>query len=378
MNLGLLLRTHLPSVTRAMFLLLVIAGGQAGLLWGQAGLRESLERLDTNADGVIAPDEITPLSRPFLERIGKARRLSLEKPNTIEKWQEAARIHFALQNGVSEQRVRPEGDSTVKEFGPLRDEPVIPEFGLPDMKYPYLVDDLEEADRTLRRCDRNKDGYVDRQEAARNKWTHRNPFEMDLDGDGRLSRLELAQRYARRRLLAGASQELVQKARRVGSEIKPSTDGRQQRDARWYRKEGSKSYLTATILGRFDANRNGRLELSEAEGLGMPASQIDADRNGELSREELQAYLSPIQEQSSAGDESIPSWFYELDADRDGQVSMTEYISDWTDENVAQFLDLDLNQDGLLTSIGSRVVKYRVRWLFIATTERKSCRRESR
>ena len=45
----------------------------SGPLIGQAGLRDSLEKLDRNQNGYIEPDEVTPLSRPYLERILKGR-----------------------------------------------------------------------------------------------------------------------------------------------------------------------------------------------------------------------------------------------------------------------------------------------------------------
>ncbi|NQV23413.1 MAG: calcium sensor EFh, partial [Rhodopirellula sp.] len=60
----------------------------------QAGLRESLERLDRNQNGLIDPNEITPLARPYLERITKERRMDLDRPNEIKKLQEAARIYY--------------------------------------------------------------------------------------------------------------------------------------------------------------------------------------------------------------------------------------------------------------------------------------------
>ena len=97
-------------------------------VYGQAGLRESLERLDRDEDGNISPDEITPLARPYLERVAKARRISLDRPNPIDKWQEAARIYHAFQNGVAGSRVSPEGESSVKAFGPTPDEPLVPEL----------------------------------------------------------------------------------------------------------------------------------------------------------------------------------------------------------------------------------------------------------
>jgi subtilisin-like proprotein convertase family protein/Ca2+-binding EF-hand superfamily protein len=105
------------------------------------------------------------------------------------------------------------------------------------------------------------------------------------------------------------------------------------------------------VLGRFDANKNGRLESQETQSLGMPVAQIDVDRDGDLTREELHAFLSPLQDAAGNEAEGIPGWFYELDADRDRQVSMSEFATDWTDERMQQFASLDANSDGFLTSL---------------------------
>jgi subtilisin-like proprotein convertase family protein len=317
----------------------------------QSGLRQSLERLDTNEDGEIQPEEITPLARPFLERVAQARRMTLSREYDIEKWQEAARIYYAIQNGVSGERVRPDFGSSIKGFGPEDDEFMVPEFGLAEIKYRYTPDDLEEADESLERYDRNDDGYIDRVEARRGRWTHRDPFEEDYDNDNRLSRLELAQRYARRRQLDGASDELVQKARRVGNGIQPATDRSKSTSSSSYSRRGdSRSYLTTTILGRFDKNRNGRLETDEAMSMGIPPGRIDADRNGELSRDELMLYFNALQDQVGDTSEVIPGWFYELDANRNGQIEMLEFTDEWTDEKAAEFASYDNNNDGILTS----------------------------
>ena len=169
-------------------------------VFAQAGLRESLERLDRNENGRIDPEEITPLARPYLERISSSRSsgLSLDRSIDIEKIQEAARRFYATSNGARDEDVRPEGESTLRPFGPDRREPMIPDFGLADVKYPYNQDDLEEAEQTLRRYDRNDDGSLDRYEAARARWSRRDPFDDDLDQDDQLSKMELVQRYARR------------------------------------------------------------------------------------------------------------------------------------------------------------------------------------
>jgi subtilisin-like proprotein convertase family protein len=228
---------------------------------------------------------------------------------------------------------------------------MVPEFGLAEIKYRYTPEDLEEADESLERYDRNDDGFIDRVEARRGRWTHRDPFEEDYDNDNRLSRLELAQRYARRRQLDGASDELVQKARRVGNGIQPAVDRSKDTSSSSYSRRGdSRSYLTTTILSRFDRNRNGRLETAEAMSMGIPPGRIDADRNGELTRDELMVYFNALQDQAGDTSEAIPGWFYELDANRNGQIEMPEFTDEWTDEKAAEFASYDNNNDGILTS----------------------------
>ena len=318
---------------------------------GQAGLREALERLDRDGDGEIEPEEITPLARPYLERIMRASRMRIDRDNDIEDLQEAARRYYAQQNGQSDLPVRPTRENAVKKFGTDPGQALVPEFGLPEVKYPYTQDDLNYAIRTIRSHDRNGDGYIDRVEASRERWTHRDPFADDLNKDDRLSRLELAQRYARRRLLDEASDELRLKDRRTGGEVQPVArrDNDRRSDSSW-RRRGSSNWLSSSVLERFDANRNGLLEAHESKELGMPVGQIDLNLDGELSRDELQAYLAPLQEQAGQLSEGIPGWFFELDVDRDRQVSMSEFTVEWTEEKMNEFTSLDLNGDGLLTT----------------------------
>lgn len=341
-------RIGLPLCT--VLLLSVMAGREAR---AQSGLRESLERLDTNENGVIEPEEVTPLARPYLERILKIRDkrsgISINKPIPIERIQESARIYHALQNGVVKKRVDIEGESSVKPFGTDPDQPLVPHFGLPKVKLPYIQSDLDQAYDTLHHDD-NNDGHIDREEAKDVKWTHRNPFDDDLNHDERLSTMELAQRYARRRLLSGDSDELVQKARRTGGDIRPvSKDKKKEDRSQWWRKGGSSHWLTAAMMGRFDSNRNGRLEAREAISLRIPVGRIDIDRDGELTRDELHVYV--MQMQDAAGDltAGLPGWFYELDSNSDGQVAMHEFATEWSVAKREEFEALDANNDGLLT-----------------------------
>lgn len=333
-------------------------GVTANTVTAQSGMKQSLERLDRNSNGVIEPEEITPLARPFFEQLMGVRtrlgRLDLDRPNEISKLQEYARLYFLEKNGGGDRRsIEPkrEGRNTVATFQPSRFEPLVPQFGLAEVKFPYAQDDLDFADRTMRSHDENKDGYIDRYEASRHEWTHRNPFDDDMDGDARLSRLEMAQRYARRRLLDRGSDELRKKAwRDRGLFSKEEEESRRREDpSSWWRRGGSEYWLTASLLGRFDKNKNSRLEANETEELGLPIGRIDLDGDGELTREELFAYMKQQQEASGSNVEAPPEWFAEQDSDGDQQIAMHEFTDEWSEEKVREFSTLDLNDDGFIT-----------------------------
>lgn len=325
----------------------------------QAGLRKSLERMDLDEDGLIDPDEITPLARPYLERImrfrrGRERNVTFDKPIPISRIQEYARLYYALQNGVAGGDVRAKGEDSVKPFGTDPNEPLVPEFGIGEIKFPYTQDDLRQADRTIAREDNNRDGLIDRAEAARADWTHRNPFDDDLNKDGRLSRMELAQRYARRRLLQNDANELVRKSARVGSEVKPSYKEREDEDDRrrrdWRRRGSSTTWLSSSMMERFDQDKDGRLNAKELEVLGIQMVNLDVDRDSLVTREELQAYVNELQEAAGDQTEGLPGWFYERDANKDDQIAMAEYSDDWNAITLKEFKGYDLNGDGILTS----------------------------
>jgi len=329
-----------------------LATGQSA--FAQPGIREALLRLDKNEDGQISPDEITARARPYFERItDRQSRSWREKPISIERLQNIIRVYYSRRNGSWREDIRPGGEQTVIPFGPKPNETMVPDFGLPYIKYRYNKGDLVEAGNTMRRYDANGDGFVDVIEASRSRWTNRDPFEMDLNKDGRLSLMELAQRYARRRMLDASSQEIWRKAGRTGGLVSKerrvrrmgSEERRRRDEARW---RGNR--LSGEIMGRFDANRNGRLEYQEVVKLGFPANEIDVDINGEITREELQDYLNQVQEEATAAVEGLPEWFTQMDKNRDGQVAMSEYAKEWTNEKLTEFSSYDANRDGLITT----------------------------
>ncbi|MFP6752070.1 MAG: proprotein convertase P-domain-containing protein, partial [Pirellulaceae bacterium] len=75
------------------------------------------------------------------------------------------------------------------------------------------------------------------------------------------------------------------------------------------------------------------------------------DQDGIITRDELFAYLKNQEEQAGAVVEGLPDWFYELDKNRDQQVSMGEYTQEWTENKYSEFTRWDRNGDGLVTTM---------------------------
>jgi hypothetical protein len=87
-----------------------------------------------------------------------------------------------------------DGSPRVPGFGPLQGQRTVPGFGPTAVtQVSILPEDLARADERLQRYDSNRDGYIDRNEAGGGQWRDE-PFQFDIDRDGRLSRLELGRR----------------------------------------------------------------------------------------------------------------------------------------------------------------------------------------
>ena len=320
-------------------------------VFGQAGLRDALAKMDRNENGHIDPDEVTPLSRPFLERILQNRNRWWEnpfrEPIRIERILDAARRHYAQANGVDGRDVQPRGENSVREFGIDEDQPIIPDFGLARIRFPYISDDLQLAERIIGEYDEDGDGFIDRKEASRHRWTHRNPFADDIDKDNRISKLELTQRYARRRLLREDAEEFWQRDRRGAGEIDWSQ--KEEDPNQWWRRGGKTTWLTASMMGRFDSNRNGRLEEDEVARTGIPMGSLDLDSDGEVTRDELHVLVTQMQNEAGDTTEGLPGWFYEKDMNRDNQIAMSEFAEELSVARREEFQTIDVNGDGFLT-----------------------------
>ena len=327
---------------------------------GQHDLRETLDRMDRNQNQYLDPEEITTFSRAYLEQVsnsGSSRtRLDLDKPIPITYLMRAIQAYQAVRNGANSVRVQVENERKfgVQPFGTREEEPMIPGFGFGELRYQYAQADLDFADRTMRTHDENKDGFIDLKEAARHEWTHREPFYDDLNNDNRLSRLEMAQRYARRRLLEKSSGNLYKQAWRKGEfrEKNEKKQGKRSEEDRsmWWRSGGSDYWLAASLMGRFDYNKNGTLEKNEIKDVGVPTVFLDADKDNVVTRDELFIYLKGVQDKAGGSAEGPPDWFNELDVDGDGQLTIPEFAEELSQQRMREFEAQDTNGDGLLTA----------------------------
>jgi len=148
--------------------------------------------------------------------------------------------------------------------------------------------DKREAEERMRRYDRNRDGFLTKDELTRFAG---NPMDFDRNRDSKLSISELSVRYARRR-----EGEEESKRNQTGSS----------------RQRGREAKVE--IPDVFD----GRQSYRATAGRSLP--------------------------------EGLPGSFTDKDSNSDGQVTMAEFAKEWNDDVVADFFDADFNRDGVITA----------------------------
>ncbi|RCS53914.1 calcium sensor EFh [Bremerella cremea] len=315
---------------------------------------EWIRRFDDDRNGYVEPDEISERGRRYLEEIAVPYGISLSRPNSVEKLEQAARLHAQRRNGSSSATARTSsGDEpTMKGFGIDPDQKLIPAFGIGEVKYDYIQADVDEAEATMRRWDRDRDGKLNAGEIEQAKWDGEDPKTSDLNNDRELSIGELTQRYARRRTIA---QRAVMSLGSIGDAGSRAID--QRNDWRALSGAGASSNgdrgsdsLAKSIVERYDFNRNDQLEPQEMTAVGISVAKVDYNRDGAVDAQELSQYLFNTMERSAnARQEAIPTWFFERDSDGDQQVLMSEFTDQWDETALSQFASYDHNQDGIIT-----------------------------
>lgn len=306
--------------------------------------------MDANRNGYIEPGEIDSRGRRFLERFARDYGINLARPVPVRRLEDAARRYFESRSQDSPEAASP---ANIKGFGPDPEQTVVPEFGTPTIKYPYTQFDLAQADETLERHDRNRNGYLDPAEIERARLRGQPAEDSDLNGDGRLSRQELAQRFARERILEQQAALALSLPAPTQAPASPaasaaaatSTLRRRSRGA----DRGSRA-LAQSIIERYDQNRNGLLDAREMASAGLEIAKADYNRDGAVDPNELSEFLFlEMESQGNDLSELLPTWFFERDHNADKQIEMAEFADEWTPAAADEFASYDANGDGIIT-----------------------------
>ncbi|MBW3597281.1 MAG: hypothetical protein KY475_08405 [Planctomycetes bacterium] len=278
-----------------------------------SGPESFLSRMDQNGNGMLEPSEISDRMRGFLQRIAERdRSINLSQPIPI------SRLAAAMQRGRDDDdndrdrdRRRGRGgepDLTNPSLVPgfaTEELPLAPGFGeIAGLLAAATNDDRKEADERLERYDRNRDGFLDKEEMARGRWSGQ-PFSYDRNGDGRLSRDELALRYADRRKEEERERAERDQSRSSGSSNSRSSSGsRSSSSSRSTSGLGSSSSsrsggldsrmegIVNSVLGRYDKNRNGVLDRDEWGDMRTDPSGADKNRDGRITKEEMGVWFA--------------------------------------------------------------------------------------
>jgi Ca2+-binding EF-hand superfamily protein len=233
---------------------------------------------------------------------------------------------------------------------------------------------------------------LDPEEIALVPWGAPPPSESDLNGDGTLSEVELAERL---KVLAAPPRETRRRGRERNVE-NPREQGRgsaadgdqaprttepavrrdRERDRRTTTSDDRVDAYIRDMLKKWDTDGDGRLSAEElSEMRNPPPASADQDGDGQFTYAELYAYYGdgeapksssgsnvetsvPIPgairwsgafEESPADPDQLPAYLARLDRNRDGMVSMAEFATEWDAKTRADFERLDLNGDGYIT-----------------------------
>jgi len=290
-------------------------GGGFGGPPGGGGFDPSsfLTRMDTNGNGMLDPEEAQGPARFMLDRMARNNpKIDITKPIPMSVLTESFQQMRSGGPGsdgrgfVSAEEEIPilEKNSLVPGFGsPAKTEKAgVPGFGASGEKFNVQIDerDLKDADERIGRYDKNSDKQLDENELKEGRWSD-SPMQYDKNQDGKLTRQELAVRYARRRLAS------------------PTQPDPRKEDANAKRAREAKELADNKKATPNPFEKRASYRLTDAEGK-APAP---------------------------AG---LPEWFTRNDINTDNQVSMAEFAKKWSAEAIEDFSRFDSNGDGFVTS----------------------------
>ena len=389
-----------------------------------------LQRLDANGNGMLEPDE-QGRARPFIERIARdVGGIDMNRPIRLstlgEKIQQmqggqSSNSRSSSSGGSSSRgssgpkdmqgnplRAEASLDSLVPGFDVVEEVIPVPGFGAKAeyLNVPVQEADFTEAEQTIKRYDRNRNGVLEADEIKNARWRD-DPMKQDRNGDGKLTRSELAVRYSMRR---------TSEAQRKAQSSAGGTSGGGSQD-RGAQDQGSSSsrfgggggsrfggsssggssgtdrmaQMAGSIMERYDANKSGVIEKSEYKNFRSDPSAADTNKDGKITKDELAKWMTSRFSQGSGrgGDsssarggsgggsegaadggsgadfvgsgsyrfklpqeglpEGLPGWYVTSDKNNDGQIAMSEYTGKWDAKTLSDYYAYDINRDGVIT-----------------------------
>ncbi len=316
-------------------------GGFSGRPGGDSGGGPTafLARFDTNGNGTIEPEEAKGPSAFILQRIGERMQIDFSKPVSLEK------LSQRMSQGRGD---RDSGSSSSNQRAKVAEEPQVPGFGEEDLLDPvpgfgenaelYAVrvsdQDRQDAQRRFRYYDRNGDGTIDKEEMERRRMTSLTDF--DRDGNGKINVSELALRTAHDRAKEEKNKSSRSSSRGSGG------DSSRGDSSRGFGRSGFSGFGG----GGFGRSGYGSGDRDRSRGSSDERKKSKAKDTKPLSSPKFERWRTTEERLKKLG---VSNWFVEADKNEDGQVAMSEFSQDWTDDALDKFYMIDANRDGVIT-----------------------------
>ena len=348
-------------------------GESAGTLRDQ--VINQLVALDVNQDGRLDPidGEGNVLSTTIMAKVGLDPGLPVHVETLrglinqidLEKIQLDAEAGIRAEDAVSSFDFPsvPRNRAATSDFD---GHPVLTDTQPYEERYSALI--REEVRSLLARYDANRNGILDSDEIPNIPWGPPSPLESDLDQNGILTEIELAERLntlptagqsSRRTRTRGAADPSADAARAEREAERAAAAAERRERERERQNSGTDRVATYVkdLVTRFDKDGDGMMSLEEAgEMRNPPPKSADSDKDGKLSDAELYAYYSDGQSPSSSSSKPSSQSSREAAADRgplpgtimwEGELGAPKSNSgsDWP----SALSDKDQNLDGMVS-----------------------------
>ncbi len=408
--------------------------------------RQFLQRMDQNSNGVLEPGEISDRARGFIDRMARDAGLDPGQPIPINRLGGAS---FPGPDGGRGQSERRSGrdDRERRDERERRDQeresssssgtdpyPLVPRFGDPlvlgfgvsplslnghviDLEKRYDRRVLEQVERAMQRYDRSRNGVLEYDEWQRVSWRP-DPRQSDLDGDGQLTKAEVAERFAKEEserrdrrdrpdsrfpwMQGGEGFDRFRGGGPRGGENESGEGRRGGERSGGFGGFGRGGFDPSEMLARMDRNGDGTLEPEEVDERGQRMfERFGLDPSQTIRLDEIRQRLERRGQDPSSGDaaadkeksdkeksdsakpsdqayrisgaelfkgrksfrplasvlsKNLPSWWKDKDDNSDGQVSVAEFMTGRSDNTMREFFKYDVNGDGFITAHEAELV----------------------